>query len=268
MTRALPLLLIFALSTCVDEDDRERVPLVVVAPLASADEPAREDALAVLVDTLTAMGHAPRVERLASAEWAPLFDRIMPALVIALDADALALDVPGLAPDPERRFDDRFALDLFREGRAANPIDGAPGTLVVALTSRTTLGRFYAVYELLRRLGARYYHPEDEWIPPVPLAQLTSRATRPTALGPGPVYTPDFTHRSFSFHGAHPLELGKEAARPEHRVAAPPLEEGGTDRGVAVGVEGLDEGHDGLGAHPRHVAERHDHPVGAVGERA
>lgn len=206
MTRALPLLLIFALSTCVDEDDRERVPLVVVAPLASADEPAREDALAVLVDTLTAMGHAPRVERLASAEWAPLFDRIMPALVIALDADALALDVPGLAPDPERRFDDRFALDLFREGRAANPIDGAPGTLVVALTSRTTLGRFYAVYELLRRLGARYYHPEDEWIPPVPLAQLTSRATRPTALGPGPVYTPDFTHRSFSFHGAHPLE--------------------------------------------------------------
>lgn len=215
---SIPIVLLaaLALATCKDEEtsssSSSTAPLVVVAPLSGGDDAegvALDDALAVLTDTLETMGHAPRVERITSGAWDRLERELQPGLAIVLDADRLGLvttAITGPIPDALGRFDDRFTIDVSRDGDGANPLDGEPGRVVVALSSRSRLARFYAVYELLRRLGARYYHPEEEWIPTVPDAELTRRAAMPTVLGPGPLFTPDFTHRSFSFHGAHPLE--------------------------------------------------------------
>ena len=68
MLRWLPLFV--CLWACSDRAT-EPVPLLVVAPLpgpASQAEVAREDALAALTTTLTAMGHTPRVERVTPGD--------------------------------------------------------------------------------------------------------------------------------------------------------------------------------------------------------
>ena len=206
MLRWLPL---FVCLWACSERAVERVPVLVVAPLpgpSSQAETAREDALAALTATLTAMGHTPRVERATAGDLEALLARTNPGLAIVLDVDVLGYQVSSFEPESLTPFDDRFAIDVSRVGREDNVLDGQPGSMVVGLAAKSGLARFYAVYELARRLGARYFHPEDEWIPQVPAAELTRRALLQTVLGPGPVYTPDFTHRSWSFHGAHPLE--------------------------------------------------------------
>ncbi len=213
MHRLTSLLICLALTvSCIGCDDAapaDPTAVLVIAPLPgppSADAQALEDALTVLTDTLTAMGHAPRVERVVPTALEPLIIRLQPGLAIVLDVDALGFQSSAFTPATLPGFDDRFAIDLARVGAHGNPLDDQDGSLVVGLAAKSGLARFYAIYELLRRLGARYYHPEDEWIPLVPAAELTRRAALPTALGAGPLFTPDFTHRSFSFHGAHPLE--------------------------------------------------------------
>jgi len=205
----LALALAASLPACADDPVADPTPVLVVAPLPgppSTDSQALEDALAVLTATLTKMGHPPRVERVVPSALEPLLARLQPGLAVVLDVAALGFQVSTFEPEQLAGFDDRFAIDLSRTGDHSNPLDAHEGSLIVGLSARSGLGRCYAVYEFLRRLGARYYHPEDEWIPIVPGSELTRRAALPTALGTGPIFTPDFTHRSFSFHGAHPLE--------------------------------------------------------------
>ncbi|MCC6806544.1 MAG: hypothetical protein IT381_03895 [Deltaproteobacteria bacterium] len=64
-----------------------------------------------------------------------------------------------------------------------------------------TLAEQYVVYEILHMLGARFYHPEDEWLPPQALRvawrQVPDKGSR----------TPPFRSRSISTHTAHPIEL-------------------------------------------------------------
>lgn len=197
--RLLVVLVALALASC--EDKKTTVPVLVVAPVSGSDEGdavALDDALAILGETLAAMGHEARVERVAAGEYTQLAARLAATLTIVVDADRLGLVTSTIGPvaDLDARFDDRFAIDLGGDDEAR----------VVMLSSRSRLARFYAIYELLRRFGARYYHPEEAYLPRVPLAELTRRAALPTALGDGPIFTPDFVHRSYSFHGAHPLE--------------------------------------------------------------
>ncbi|MFO0747495.1 MAG: hypothetical protein U1F43_17790 [Myxococcota bacterium] len=173
-------------------------PIVVVVPAAAApdttgDVDPRADALAELTRYLGALtGLTPRVE--TAADPAALGQSLHAGLVIVLDDAATGLD------------GDAFRLDVADDGAWTNALDGGVGATFATLGSATTLGRQYAVYELLRRLGARFFHPEAEWLPQVPAAQLRARARAPSALGPGPVYAPAFAHRSWTFHGAHPLE--------------------------------------------------------------
>ena len=134
MLRWLPLFV--CLWACSDRAT-EPVPLLVVAPLpgpASQAEVAREDALAALTTTLTAMGHTPRVERVTPGDIEGLLARTNPGLAIVLDVDALGFQVSAFVPEAMTPFDDRFAIDVSRVGRDDNVLDGQPGSLVVGLS--------------------------------------------------------------------------------------------------------------------------------------
>jgi hypothetical protein len=133
-------------------------------------------------------------------------------LVFVLDAESLVSDrvPPGeIAALPEGSF--RIVTE--DAGGFANSLDdGSTGATFVLLAGGDKLARQYAVYEALRRLGVRYYHPEEEYVPRLPRRQLRQRARRPTIVArrsSGEVsndYVPDFRFRGYTFHGAHPLE--------------------------------------------------------------
>lgn len=78
---------------------------------------------------------------------------------------------------------------------------------LVWTAANTRLSRQYAAYEVLRRLGTRFYHPEQEYVLELTPEQLQQRIVVPTILQPGGADAiPDFAWRSWSFHSAHPLE--------------------------------------------------------------
>ena len=70
----------------------------------------------------------------------------------------------------------------------------------------------------MRRLGVRFYHPEQEYIPTVADADLRAKAKRPTALHRLRDYVPDYRWRSWSFHGAHPLEHLETFSDADHPI--------------------------------------------------
>ncbi|MEZ4469241.1 MAG: hypothetical protein R3F60_00280 [bacterium] len=73
------------------------------------------------------------------------------------------------------------------------------GGRVVLLAGGGLLGRQYAAYAWLHRLGIRFFHPEQTYVPPAP-------------DWPDPLWdqtlTPAFERRSVTLHLTHPLELG------------------------------------------------------------
>jgi hypothetical protein len=129
-------------------------------------------------------------------------------VVFIMDAEALLPDrIPPAEVDalPEGGF--RILVE--EAGDSPNSLaEGDTGATVVLLAGKSKLARQYAVYEALRRLGVRYYHPEEEYVPRLPRAQLRQRAATPTivAHGANPDYVPDFRFRGYTFHGSHPLE--------------------------------------------------------------
>lgn len=70
---------------------------------------------------------------------------------------------------------------------------------LVRLGGGGLLGRQYAAYEWLNRLGVRFFHPEQEFVPAQP-----AWSQAPLSLE----RTPAFRWRSASLHLTHPLELG------------------------------------------------------------
>jgi hypothetical protein len=72
------------------------------------------------------------------------------------------------------------------------------GSLVI-LSGGGLLGRQYAAYEWLHRLGVRFFHPEEEYVPEEPRWPEEALAI---------THTPAFRWRSVSLHLTHPLELG------------------------------------------------------------
>ena len=116
---------------------------------------------------------------------------------------------------------DAFRIETWRGGDHDNRL-GSQGSSFVVSTSVSVLGRNYAAYELLRRLGARFYHPEQEYVPHNRLEDLRERAETPTILArqadgvASECYAPDFTHRGFTYHGAHPLEVREALSDSAH----------------------------------------------------
>ncbi len=152
-----------------------------------------------------ATGTMGDMERLAAREHA--------GLVIVIDGQELVPDRVA-PPSLDDAGEDGFRIVVEERGNWQDRLGtDREGATFVVLAARSTLGKQYAAYELLRRVGVRFYHPEDEWIPSIPLGSLRDRASTPTILAKTDehgreydVYRPDFLHRSYSFHPTHPLE--------------------------------------------------------------
>jgi len=140
-------------------------------------------------------------------------------LVVVLSADRLAsdqVDASRMAALGEQGF----VLETHDVGRWENQLDDEPGATVVLTAGASRLSRQYAAYELLRRLGVRFFHPEAEHVPVHEAADLRDLARRPTLLHREGErdYRPDFSWRSWSFHSAHPLEHLEAFSDPEHSI--------------------------------------------------
>ena len=104
----------------------------------------------------------------------------------------------------------------------------------VALAGGGLLGRQYAAYEYLHRLGVRFFHPEEEHVPAAPWWPR-----EPVAID----HTPAFRWRSVSLHLTHPLELG-DAFRDAEQEYFPEAE-----RYIDWQIKnGASRGHGGIGA--------------------
>lgn len=207
-----------ALLSCAacDSDDSgsantvpEAPVLVVASNAADALRDRLLDTLSSYLDRLTGLPVA--VHRMPPpASSADLDDVVAQAgagLAFVLDAELLAPDrVPSdeIAALPEGGY---RIVAYDATGFANRLADDDDGATVVLLAGPSRLARQYAVYEALRRLGARFYHPEEEFLPLLPAAQLRERAKTATVIARGADdYVPDFRFRGFTFHGAHPLE--------------------------------------------------------------
>lgn len=130
-------------------------------------------------------------------------------LVFVLRAQDLAQDLFSTGQPTSDHSS--YSMLVKEEGTWPNRL-GSQGATFVYTTGATKLAQQFAVYEFLRRLGARFYHPEQEYLPTNDPKQLRERAQAPTIIAhqkdgkASDVYSPDFEYRSYSFHGAHPLE--------------------------------------------------------------
>ncbi len=151
-------------------------------------------------------GDVPRVEH--TDDWSharALARQARAPLVVVLDGSSF-LPQRYDAPRLDALGESGFVLDAFEEGTWRST-DGGFGAAFIMLDGNTVLSQQYALYESMRRLGVRFFHPEHEFVPQHALGDLRPLALRPTALHrEGLDYIPDYDWRSWSFHGSHPLE--------------------------------------------------------------
>lgn len=151
-------------------------------------------------------GDVPRIEH--TDDWnqarAVARDARAPVVVVLDGSHFLPERYDG--PRLEALGESGFVLDAFQDG-TWRAIDGGFGAAFVVLDGNTVLSQQYALYESMRRLGVRFFHPEHEFVPEHALKDLRPLALRPTALHrEGLDYIPDYDWRSWSFHSSHPLE--------------------------------------------------------------
>ena len=155
----------------------------------------------------------------ALADVEALAARHQAGLVVVLSADRLAtdrVDASRMAALGEQGF----VLETHDVGGWNGSLGDEPGATVVLTAGGAPLPQQYAAYELLRRLGVRFFHPEAEHVPVHDPADLRDLARRPTLLHREGQrdYQPDFGWRSWSFHSAHPLEHLEAFSDPEHPI--------------------------------------------------
>ncbi|MBT9558494.1 MAG: hypothetical protein IV100_20835, partial [Myxococcales bacterium] len=165
------------------------IPVIWQVEVTAAAEPAALWATDDVVFALTQMGRkATRVDLTSR----PCTKKLGLVRFVAPSASA----DPGLPTDQSWRI----AEERCEEG----------GRLVT-LEGGGLLGRQYAAYDFLHRIGARFFHPEEEWYPPVPLwPEAEFDVER----------TPFIRWRSASLHLTHPLELGDvfRLGKPEYEL--------------------------------------------------
>lgn len=201
--------------------------LVTGGLVACADAPTRGDGAVLLVvpagDALgdrmhdEARDYLARLSGFAVASWRPTAPVSRTRLQQEAEARAAALVVALDHASPCEGEGDRYGLEHWDAGAFDNH-GGSRGATFVATHGATRLARQYALYEVLRRLGARFFHPEQEFVPRNALADLRPRARTATAvarLGER-CQAPDFAERAFTYHGAHPLEVREALSDSAH----------------------------------------------------
>jgi hypothetical protein len=115
---------------------------------------------------------------------------------------------------------------------------------LITLAGGGLLGRQYAAYDLLHRVGARFFHPEQEWYPAAP--------TWPDAAM-DLERTPAIRWRSASLHLTHPLELGDafRLGKPEYELEAKRYIDWQLKNLASYGEDGI-----GAGEYARYGLER------------
>jgi|GEM_PF-919780 hypothetical protein len=170
------------------------------------------EALSAYLKTIT--GESPRVERLSagtSTDVERLAESAGAGLVFVANAHRLANDIVE-ANRVAALEGQNFLLITKDVGNWANAL-GSQGATIVYSAGNDSLARQYAAYEYVRRFGVRFFHPEEEYVPNVPKGELRRLAALPTVVARRDAsgqaqdeYTADFSSRSYSYHGAHPLE--------------------------------------------------------------
>lgn len=217
----LPILLALAPLAACDSDDGGAAPPIsrhAVLLVADSEPDALRERLLTTASTYLELltGAPPVVERLsAPSSTKAITDAAATrraGLVIVLDAQFL-LPTESNPAEIAALPEGSFRITSVESGAFDNALaDGEPGATLLLLAGESRLARQYAVYEALRRLGVRYYHPEDEYVPRLPLGQLRTRARTPTAIArringvASADYVPDFRFRGYTFHSSHPLE--------------------------------------------------------------
>jgi hypothetical protein len=208
--------------TCVA--DGRRAVLVVVPddgdPLDQRLALSMAKYLGTITDRPVVPMELPDAQYDALADLEALAERHRAGLVIVLSADRLATDQVDAAR-MAALGEQGFVLETHDVGSWQNRLDDdEPGATIVLTAGAERLPRQYAAYELLRRLGVRFFHPEQEHVPVHDPADLRELARRPTVLHREGQrdYLPDFAWRSFSFHSAHPLEHLEAFSDPEHPI--------------------------------------------------
>jgi hypothetical protein len=226
LSRRLLVAGLLCLSACREDARAAAFPsavLVVVPDDADPLDLRLSDAVAGYLSTIAERPVVPmfvpdaEYDTLADVEALAALHRA--GLVVVLGAERLAadqVDAARLAALGEQGF----VLEAHDVGRWANRLDDEPGATVVLTAGAARLPRQYAAYELLRRLGVRFFHPEQEHVPIHDPADLRDLARRPTLLHrPGQRdYQPDFAWRSWSFHSPHPLEHLEAFSDPDHPI--------------------------------------------------
>lgn len=170
---------------------------------------------------VTAVVLRPTLDAIAIAEIDEVAREQGAGLVVVVDSHRL---LPTLVPpgDVEGLPAGGFFLHVRDRGDWSNGLSSGTGATYVLTAGPSRLGKQYALNETLRRLGARFYHPEQAFVPPLPAHTVRERAKTPTALArpgsDGTRYTPDFERRSFSFHGSHPLEHQESFSDADHPI--------------------------------------------------
>jgi len=167
-----------ALSGCTAarQDKPDTGVTVRIAPTApQAIQIAAKD----LVKYFTAMGQPARLSKSTAA-----LTCLDGATHLLMTGDGVPVETLGNAAN-----DQTFRIHETRCGTGR----------LVALSGGGLLGRQFAAYDFLRLVGVRFFHPEQEFVPPAP--------TWP-AIAIDRTVTPAFRDRSVSLHLTHPLELG------------------------------------------------------------
>lgn len=221
--RARGLLLVsLAVAGCDDERARTGAAdgVLIVAPDRTDDAGERMIAISKhYLETMLDEGEV-QVQRIDPGA----FDDVRSAAASRRAGLVLVMEADRLAPDriePDRVFElheSGFVLETVDDGSWKNRLDGEGATFVL-MAGKTPLARQYATYELLRRTGVRFFHPEEEYVPALDGPTLRTRARRPTALHrEGMDYEPDYAWRSWSFHGSHPLEHLEAFSDADHPI--------------------------------------------------
>jgi len=125
----------------------------------------------------------------------------------------------------ELRTDDVGDWDNAAGSKGATILRVSSGQAIVAGEELRRIPTVIGAYEVLRRFGVRFFHPEEPFVPDLSAHhdKLRGLARRPTAVAPGDDadrahYIPDFHTRGFSFHGSHPLEHLESFSDSEHPI--------------------------------------------------